>query len=152
MSAMADNSTSRIARMFGGLLPSKGSDDDGRGKLEDYDYNLRPKKSDTVIRLAESNPHQDELRSALELGAESYWAMISRRGPEEERTDAPMPVRIFAGGRVSGIVGLVPRGLEAPVDDALARLLTSGKPPRIPVSIVQTRGGLRVDLDMGATR
>ena len=149
---MAENSTSKIAKLIGGLRPSKGSDDDGRGKLDDYDYNLRPRKTDTVIRLAESNPHQDELQSTLGLGAEDYWAMISRRGPEEERTDAPMPVRIFAGGRVSGIVGHVPRGLEAPVDDAIARLLTAGKPPRIPVAIVSTRGGLRVDLDMGATR
>jgi len=149
---MAERSTSRIAKMIGGMLPSKGDDDDGRGKLGDYDYNLRPKKSDTVIRIAESNPHQRELQSTLDLGAEEYWAMISRRGLEEERTDAPMPVRIFASGRVSGIVGLVPRGLEAPVDDAIARLLTAGKPPRIPVSIVSTRGGLRADLDMGATR
>ena len=79
--------------------------------------------------------------------------MISRRTLEDERVDAPTPVRLFAGGRVSGIVGSVPRGLEAPVDDALGRLAERGKPPRIPASIVTTRGGaLRVDLQIGETR
>lgn len=129
-----------------------GTDDAGRGKLDDYDYNLRPKKNDTIIRLADCDPHQDELQSTLDLGADALFAMISRRGPEEERVDAPMPVRLFGGGRVSGIVGMVPRGLEAPVDDALVRLSESGKAPRMPVEIVSTRGGLRVDLKIGSTR
>lgn len=136
-----------FARVFGG-----GADDAGRGKLEDYDYSLRPKKSDTVIRLADSDPSQDELQRTVDSGAEEIWGMISRRGIEEERTDAPMPVRLFATGRVSQVVGMVPRGLEAPVDDALVRLSESGKPPRIPAVIVSTKKGLRVDLRMGATR
>ncbi len=136
-----------ISRLF-----SKGADDDGRGRLEDYDYNLRPKKQDVTIRLSDSDPNQDELRRTVDAEPTEIWAMISRRSVEEERTDAPMPVRLFAGGRVSGIVGLVPRGLEAPVDDALARLAESGKAPRIPSAIVPTRGGLRLDLLIGLTR
>ncbi len=138
--------------MMSGILPGKGDDDTGRGSLADYDYNLRPKKKDTVIRLAESVPNQDEIRKTLDSGAEEVWAMITRRGIEDERTDAPMPVRLFVSGRVSGVVGIVPRGLEAPVDDALARLGESGKPPRIPAGIAETRDGLRVDLWIGATR
>ena len=149
---MAERNESVFARMVGSILPSRGTDDSGRGSLDDYDYNLRPKKASTVIRLADSRANQDELQRTLDLGASELWAMISRRGPEEERTDAPMPVRIFAGGRVSGIVGIVPRGLEAPVDDALGRLTGAGKPPRIPAQIISTRAGLRVQLDIGLTR
>lgn len=134
-------------------LLTRGADDDGRGRLEDYDYSLRPKNKDVTIRLADSDAHQDELRRTLDAEPDEIWAMISRRGLEEERTDAPMPVRLFVSGRVSGVVGIVPRGLEAPVDDALVRLSGSGKPPRIPSAIVTTRGGgLRLDLLMGATR
>ena len=133
-------------------LFSKGADDDGRGRLEDYDYNLRPKNKDVTIRLSGSDPHQDELQRTLDADPDEIWAMISRRGVEEERTDAPMPVRLFASGRVSGIVGIVPRGLEAPVDDALVRLADSGKPPRIPSTVVATKGGLRLDLLLGRTR
>lgn len=144
--------TSRFAKLFAGITPGRGTDDAGRGSLADYHYNLRPKKNDTVIRVADSDPNQAEIQRALELGSEELWAMIPRRGIEEERTDAPMPVRIFQSGRVSGVVGIVPRGLEAPVDDALGRLAESGKPPRIRVSIVNTRGGLRVDLRIGETR
>lgn len=149
---MAERTESVFARMAGALRPSRGADDSGRGRLNDYDYNLRPTKASTVIRLADSAGKQDELQRTLDLSASELWAMISRRGPEEERTDAPMPVRIFAGGRVSGIVGIVPRGLEAPVDDALGRLTAAGKPPRIPARIITTRGGLRVLLDIGLTR
>jgi len=138
--------------MLSGILPGGGADDAGRGKLDDYDYNLRPKKNGTVIRLADSNPNQDELQRVQDAGADELWAMISRRGPEDERTDAPMPVRLFMSGRVSGIVGIVPRGLEAPVDDALVRLAEAGKPPRIPAVVVSTGGGLRVDLRIGTTR
>lgn len=139
--------TGLFARIFG-----RGSDDAGRGRLEDYDYNLRPKRNDVVIRLAESDPNQDELQRTIDSGAEEIWAMIPRRGIEEERADAPMPVRLFVTGRVSQVVGMVPRGLEAPVEDALARLSESGKPPRIPVGIVSTKGGLRVDVKIGRTR
>ncbi len=138
---------SLFARIF-----RPGPDDGGRGTLDDYDYNLRPKRSDTVIRLAESDPHQEEIVRMLDLGVEEVFTVISRRGVEEERTDAPMPVRLFAGGRMSGVVGIVPRGLEAPVDDALGRVAESGKPARIPASIEATRHGLRVDVMIGVTR
>lgn len=133
-------------------LFSKGTDDGGRGRLEDYDYNLRPKNKDVTIRLSDSDAHRDELQRAVDGSPEEIWAMISRRGIEEERTDAAMPVRLFVSGRVSGIVGIVPRGLEAPVDDTLVRLAQAGKPPRIPCMIVNVRGVLRVDLQIGATR
>ena len=127
-------------------------DDAGTGSLDDYDYNLRPKKSDTTIRLADSEANHGEIARIHEIGADEIWTMISRRSQEDERTDAAMSVRLFVSGRVSGIVGVIPRGLEAPVDDALARLSESGKPPRIPVEIVSTRRGLRVDVRIGATR
>lgn len=126
--------------------------DAGSGSLDDYDYNLRPKKADATIRLADSDPNRDEIVRINEMGAEEIWSMISRRSQEDERTDAPMAVRLFVSGRVSGVVGYIPRGLEAPVDDALGRLLESGKPARIPVKIVSTKKGLRVDLRIGATR
>jgi hypothetical protein len=138
--------------MFAGLMRVGKSDDVGRGTFADYHYNLRPKKDDTVIRLADCDPNQEELRRTLDTGAGEMWAMISRRSVDDERTDAPMPVRLFASGRVSGVVGIVPRGLEAPVDDALGRLAEAGRPPRIPAKIVTTRGGLRVDLGIGTTR
>lgn len=131
---------------------SRGTDDAGRGDLDDYDYNLRPKNKDVVIRLAESNQNQDDLQRALTSDAEVIAAMINRRNADDERTDAPMPVRLFFEGRVSGVVGTIPRGLEAPVDDALGRLGESGKPPRIPVAVQQTKAGLRVDLLIGTTR
>ena len=137
---------------FFSKLLRKAPDDGGRGSLDDYDYNLRPKKSGTTIRLADSDANRDEIVRIQDMGAEEIWSMISRRSEQDERTDAPIPVRLFVSGRVSGIVGMIPRGLEAPVDDALARLLESGKPPRIPVQIVSTKKGLRVDLVIGATR
>ena len=141
-----------FSRLLARILPGRGADDEGKGGLEDYDYSLLPKKRDTVIRVARSDPHQDELARTLEVGAEELWAMIARRDAEEERTDAEMPVRLFAGGRVSGVVGIVPRGLEAPADAAIVRLTENGKPPRIPARITSTRRGLRVELLVGATR
>jgi len=147
---MTDQSDGGILGGLRRLLPSK-EKDAGSGELDDYDYNLRPKKKGAVIRVAQSDGHQDELRTVLDLGAEEVWAMVARRGPEEERTDAPMPVRLFTGTRVSGIVGIVPRGLEAPVDTAVARLTDEGRKPRIPAAVTETRHGIRVDLLMGAT-
>jgi hypothetical protein len=63
-----------------------------------------------------------------------------------------MPVRFFTGRRMSGIVGWVPRGLEPAVVEALVRLEASGRPTRLPVQIVKTRGVLRVEVLMGQTR
>ncbi|MEY2848471.1 MAG: hypothetical protein RI885_1136 [Actinomycetota bacterium] len=133
------------------LFGRREAPDAGRGSLADYDYDLRPKKTDVVIRAAESDPHQDEIRRTLDLDADELFAMITRRSQQDEAVDAPMPVRLFGGGRVSGVVGIVPRGMEAPVDETIGRLLGSPN-PRIPVEIATTKNGLRVDLLIGRTR
>jgi hypothetical protein len=124
--------------------------DQGRGSLDDYRFDLEPAKNDVVIRLAGCDPHQDLLQQAAD--AELVETAIARRTDEEERTDAPMPVRLFADGRILGPVGMVPRGLEAVVNETLSRLDTAGRKPRIPVEVVRTKQGLRVDLLMGETR
>lgn len=129
------------------------SDDRGSGTLDDYDYELRPKRrGETLLGLAGSRPHQDELTRVLALGDGDVSAVIPRRTPEEDRVDAPMPVRLFAAQRPSALVGFVPRGLENVVDAALARLSEAGASPRIPARIVKARGGLRVHLLMHETR
>lgn len=124
--------------------------DRGLGSLDEYTFDLRPRADGTTIRLAASDPHQDLLAAALD--AEKVESAIMRRTADEERTDAPMPVRLFVDGRVVGPVGQVPRGLEPAVTEALARLETAGRKPRIPVEVVQVRGRLRVDLLIGRTR
>jgi hypothetical protein len=124
--------------------------DRGSGELRHYRYSLVPNNARVVIRLADSAPHQAELATiATSTGLETA---LSFRTTEDERTDAPMPVRLFTGSRVSDVVGLVPRGLESIVDDTLRRLDRAGRKARIPVRVVKTRGGLRVDLLMGQTR
>ena len=124
--------------------------DRGRGSLDDYKFDLLPAKAGTTIRLAGSDPHQDLLRDLV--GVEPAETAIARRTPEEERTDAPLVVRIFVDGRIVGPVGRVPRGLESAVNEALSRLDMAGRKPRIPVQIVATKQGVRVDLLMGETR
>jgi len=130
--------------------PDYPKEDRGRGSLDDYKFDLVPANSRVTIRLAGSDPHQDVLRDVAE--AAEVETAIARRTDEEERTDAPMPVRLFADGRIVGPVGRVPRGLESVVSETLSRLDTAGKKPRIPVEVVRTRQGLRVDLLMGETR
>jgi len=49
-------------------------------------------------------------------------------------------------------VGVVPRGLESVYDEAVRRLDGRGDKPRIPVAVVQTKQGWRVDLLMGRTK
>lgn len=124
--------------------------DQGNGSLGDYRFDLIPANHRATIRLAGSDPHQDVLATAA--GAEQVETAIGRRTDEEERTDAPMPVRLFVDGRILGPVGMVPRGLEGVVNEAISRLEMSGRKPRIPVEIVRTRHGLRVDLLLGPTR
>jgi hypothetical protein len=124
--------------------------DQGRGSLDDYRFDLLPANKHVTIRVAGSDPHQDVLREAADSAA--VETAIPRRTDEEERTDAPIVVRLFADGRIVGPVGRVPRGLEGPVNEALSRLDLAGKKPRIPVEIVRTRQGWRVDLQMGQTR
>jgi hypothetical protein len=123
--------------------------DAGKGSLEDYRFDLSPKSQKTVIRLAGSDPHQADIDVADT--ANELEAVIARRTADEERTDAPMPVRLFADGRLLGPVGQVPRGLEGVVNEAISRLEMAGRKPRIPADIQRTRHGLRVDLLMGRT-
>ncbi|MWV49500.1 hypothetical protein GRS96_09460 [Rathayibacter sp. VKM Ac-2803] len=135
----------------GNPLPAN---DRGSGKLDDYDYELLPKsrRGETLLGIADSLPHQEELARILSFGEEEVTAIIPRRSAEEERTDAPMPVRLFANQRPSDLVGYVPRGLENVVDAALARLSEAGKQPRVPARIVKAKGALRVQLLMHETR
>lgn len=123
--------------------------DQGKGSLNDYRFDLTPTSRHITIRLSGSDPHQDAIATAQ--AAEKVETAISRRTADEERTDAPMPVRLFADGRIVGPVGMVPRGLEGVVNEAISRLEMSGRKPRIPVEITKTRDGLRVDLLMGRT-
>lgn len=134
----------------GGADPEFPRGDQGTGSLDDYKFDLLPSNNRVTIRLAGSDPHQEAIQRVDE--AESIETAIARRTDEEERTDAPMPVRVFADGRIIGPVGRVPRGLEGVVNETLSRLDIAGKKPRIPVAIVRTRSGLRVDLLMGETR
>lgn len=124
--------------------------DAGSGSLNQYRYNLVPNNKRVTLQLAGSDPHQDEL--ARLQAAPELQAFISKRTLEEERTDAPVPVRFLVDGRMSTIVGYAPRGMESVVLEALARLESSGRSPRIPAEIVKTRSGLRVNLLMGETR
>jgi hypothetical protein len=123
--------------------------DDGKGKLGDYKYDLLPANRRVTMVLAGSDPFQDELERIS--GLSEPQAFISRRTIEEERTDAPVAVRVFGDSRMSSIVGYVPRGLEAPIFEALARLEKVGQ-TRIPARIERTRAGLRLVLLMGLTR
>jgi hypothetical protein len=127
-------------------------DDRGSGSFNDYRYSLIPNNAKVTLRLADSTPHQDELQKIADGGETTLETAISRRSPEDERTDAPLAVRLFAGTRVTGVVGTVPRGLESVVDEALSRLEKNGRKLRIPVVLAKTRAGWRVDLLIGQTR
>ena len=123
--------------------------DSGSGKLSQYRYNLVPNNARVTMILAQSDPYQEELATLEhEEGLQSF---IAARTIEEERTDAPMPVRFFTGRRMSGIVGYVPRGLEPAVIEAIARLEDKTN-NRIPARIIRKGGKLRVQLRMGETR
>jgi hypothetical protein len=126
--------------------------DRGTGSLNDYLFNLSPRNRRKVIQLAGSNPYQEELRGIVDEDPDQLVTAGGRRTMDEERVDAPMPMRLFTGGRVSGVVGIVPRGLEPVIDAALVRLEDAGRLPRIPANIIKTRGGLRVQLLIGDTR
>jgi len=123
--------------------------DSGSGKLGDYRYNLVPANKRVTIRLADSDAYQEELASLAD--EENLLTFIAARTIEEERTDAPMPVRFFTGRRMTGVVGFVPRGLEPAVIEALTRLEQRSN-NRIPATIIKKSGKLRVVLLMGQTR
>jgi hypothetical protein len=122
--------------------------DSGRGKLNDYKYSLQPANKRVSMTLADSDPYQDEL--ATLAAEEGLVTFIAARTLEEERVDAPMPVRFFTGRRMSGIVGFVPRGLEPAVIEALTRIEGRSN-NRIPASIIKKGGKFRVVLLMGQT-
>lgn len=126
--------------------------DRGKGSFDDYSYGLNAKNARVTMTLAQSDPHQDELRAIVETGELSAETAISPRSIEQERVDAPIEVRLFTGRRVSGVVGTVPRGLESVVDETLRRLDDRGEKVRIPVKIVGKPGAWRVQLLMGAVR
>ncbi len=125
-------------------------EDAGSASLNDFAYNLRPRNGRVTIRLADSDPHQEALAALVDVV--DLQTAGGRRTAEEERTDSPMEVRLFANSRITDVVGMVPRGFESVITETLTRLEDAGRKPRIPVRIVSTRHGLRVDLLLGATR
>lgn len=132
-------------------LFSRGGDR-GSGSFNDYDYNLVARNKRVTITLADSDPCQDELRTIVEGGETQAETAISPRTIEQERVDAGIPVRLFTGRRVSGVVGNIPRGLESVIDETLRRLDDAGEKVRIPARIVGKPGALRVQLLMGALK
>lgn len=126
--------------------------DRGLGHLDDYSFGLAARNKRITMVLAGSDPHQAELRALAESGEEPIETAISARTIEQERTDAPIEVRLFTGRRVSGPVGTVPRGLESVVDETLRRLDDTVGKARIPVRIIHSSGVYRVELLMGAVR
>lgn len=133
-------------------LPPIDRNDVGRGSFAQYRFGLQPNNAKVTMILAGSNPFQDELAGIVESGAAPIETAMSRRTPQQDAVDAPIEVRLFAGSRVSGVVGYVPRGLESVVDEALSRLDITGRRQRIPVRIVRKAGRYRVELLMGLTR
>lgn len=130
--------------------PQFAKTDAGKGSFRDYKYDLIPANRRVTMTLAGSDDAQDELERVAGLG--DPRAFVGKRTIEEERTDAPLAVRVFAESRMSGVVGYVPRGLEAVVIEAVARLERAGEDTRLPMRIDRTRRGLRVVLLMGLTR
>lgn len=130
--------------------PRFAKSDAGKGSLRQYKYDLIPSSKRVTMTLAGSDEAQAEIER-VSVVAEPR-AFVGARTPEEERTDAPLAVRIFADSRMSGVVGYVPRGLEAVVLEAVSRLERSGRNSRIPVRFERSRAGWRVVLLMGLTR
>jgi hypothetical protein len=142
--------------MFGLFAPKadpSGFDknDVGSGNFNQYAFDLRPTSRHVTMTLAGSNPHQTELERVRSTSGTELEAFIPKRTIEQERTDAPVEVRFFVSSRMSGPVGMVPRGLEAVVFECLSRIEGKGS-GRIPAQIVSTRHGLRVKLLTGSTR
>lgn len=136
-----------------GVDTSLPRDDRGFGSFDDYVYDLGPRSKRTTMVLANSNPFQDELRELAGLAAgEQLETAVSARSLKAEGQDAPIEVRLFTGRRVSGPVGMVPRGLESVIDENLRRLEDRGLKPRIPARIEKRREGYRVVLLMGALK
>lgn len=142
-----------LFRKSGPVDESLPKDDRGSGSFDDYVGVLMPKNKNVTMRLANSNPRQDELAALAAEDPEVLTTATPARSMENERVDAPIEVRLFSGRRVSGVVGTVPRGLESIYDEAVRRLDGRGAKPRIPVAVVQTkRHGYRLDLLIGQTK
>ena len=133
-------------------MPSHDRNDLGKGKLTQYRGVLVPSNGRVRIRLAGSNPFQQELADIVASGASPLETATPRRSQQEEGQDAEIQVRLFTGSRVSGPVGWVPRGLESVYDEALSRLDIAGRKARIPVEIVRKGGVYRVELLIGQTK
>ena len=133
-------------------MPAFDRNDLGKGSLNQFRGVLVPVNSRIRIRLAGSNQFQQELKDIVETGETPLTTATARRTQQQEGADTEIEVRLFIGSRVSGPVGLVPRGLESVMDEALSRLDISGQNQRIPVEIVRKRGLFRVELLIGQTR
>ena len=133
-------------------MPSLDRNDLGKGKLSEYRGVLVPANGRVRIRLAGSNPFQQELADIVASGASPLETATPRRSQQEEGQDAEIQVRLFTGSRVSGPVGWLPRGLESVYDEALSRLDIAGRKARIPVEIVRKGGLYRVELLIGQTK
>ena len=133
-------------------MPAFDRNDLGKGSLNQFRGVLVPVNSRVRIRLACSNQFQQELKDIVESGEMPLTTAIARRTQQQEGADAEIEVRLFTGSRVTGPVGLVPRGLESVIDEALSRLDISGQNQRIPVEVVRKRGLFRVELLIGQTR
>jgi hypothetical protein len=141
------------------VFPKRGIDtslpknDRGFASFDDYDFRLVPRNARITVTLADSDPHQDELKAIVQNGEhEDAQTAISPRSMADERIDAPIPVRLFLGRRVSGIVGMVPRGFESLIDENIRRVEDRSGKARIPVRIEHKRGVYRVVLEVGKTR
>lgn len=142
-----------LFRKSGPVDESLPKDDRGSGSFDDYVGVLMPKNKNVTIRLANSDPCQDELAALAAEDPETLTTATPARSLDDERVDAPIEVRIFSGRRVSGVVGTVPRGLESIYDETVRRLDGRGAKPRIPVAVVKTkRHGYRLDLLIGQTK
>ncbi|MEA9984075.1 MULTISPECIES: hypothetical protein [Subtercola] len=150
MTALTPSSSSEPAATPEPLSYSK--KDSGTGKLTDYRYDMLPKNAKVTLQLAASDPCQQTIAEVQAKNVSDLQAFVARRTLDEERTDAPVAVRLFVDSRMTGLVGYVPRGLEAPVLDTLTRLENAGRTARIPAEIVKTRNGLRINLLLGQTR
>ena len=140
------------ARRYDPYMPDLDRNDLGKGSLNHYRGVLVPVNARVRIRLAGSNAFQQELKAIVDSGGTQLATATSRRSQQQEGADTEIEVRLFTGSRVSGPVGMVPRGLESVVDEALSRLDMRDQKQRIPAEIVRKRGLFRVELLIGQTR
>lgn len=133
-------------------MASLDRNDLGKGSLNHYRGILVPVNSRVRLRLAGSNPFQQELNDIVNSGVAPLFTATGRRSQQQEGADAEIEVRLFTGSRVSGPVGMIPRGLESVMDEALSRLDMRDQKQRIPAEIIRKRGLLRVELLIGQTR